>query len=365
MMRSFIGRLDGPSTRGRGRVFWLTATVAFMIAGGCPLALDSYTIGNISLFLVWVPMALGLCLLWGYGGILGFGQTAFFGLAAYAYSVASINLGNGWLATCGAAFLALAVAVIAAAILGYFMFYGGVGDVFVGIVTLSTTLVLETFLAQTAGPVWHIGAARLGGFNGINAMPPISLPWFGDDLVLDGQPLYAVLLGGCAVTYLALRSFVNSASGQVLVAARDNPGRTEMLGYDVAGYRTAAFTIAGGLAGLSGVAYVAWGQYITPDSMGLNAAALPVVWVTVGGRRDLTATLVGTLAVLELSQFLAVHGNEYALVALGGLLLAAVLFAPDGIVVAIADLAPRLVPKRVRLALFSPRRGAARQGHMT
>ena len=71
-----------------------------------------------------------------------------------------------------------------------------------------------------------------------------------------------------------------------------------MLGYDVRKYQLAAFVIGAALAGLSGVLYTTWGQYITPSSMGITAAALPIVWVAVGGRSDLTATLIGTLVVL-------------------------------------------------------------------
>ena len=42
--------------------------------------------------------------------------------------------------------------------LGYFLFFGRISGVFLGIVTLAVTLVLERFMAQTAGPEWHIGA---------------------------------------------------------------------------------------------------------------------------------------------------------------------------------------------------------------
>jgi hypothetical protein len=77
----------------------------------------------------------------------------------------------------------------------------------------------------------------------------------------------------------------------VLVAIRENPERAEMLGYDVRKYQLVAFVLGGALAGLSGALYTAWGQYITPSSMGLTAAAMPIVWVAVGGRKDLTATL--------------------------------------------------------------------------
>ena len=124
-----------------------------------PLFVRAFAVTNITYFLVWVFMALGLWLIWGYGGILSFGQTAFFGLAGYAYGVIAINLGDSRLADAGRARARRAASARAlAVVLGYFMFYGGVRDVFVGIVTLSITLVFETFMAQTAGPEWRIGS---------------------------------------------------------------------------------------------------------------------------------------------------------------------------------------------------------------
>jgi len=68
--------------------------------------------------------------------------------------------------------------------------------------------------------------------------------------------------------------------------------------------------------------------------MGLTAAALPVIWVAVGGRGDLTATLIGTLLVLGGFQALTIYGSQYALVVMGLLLVVVVLAAPDGLVVA-------------------------------
>ena len=64
-----------------------------------PPSSDAFAIGNLAYFLVWVFMALGLSLIWGYGGMLSFGQTAFFGLAGYTYGVLSINLGDAGLWT--------------------------------------------------------------------------------------------------------------------------------------------------------------------------------------------------------------------------------------------------------------------------
>jgi branched-chain amino acid transport system permease protein len=114
-----------------------------------------------------------------------------------------------------------------------------------------------------------------------------------------------------------------------------------MLGYDIRRYQLGAFVIGSALAGLSGVLYTAWGQYITPSSMGITAAALPIVWVAVGGRSDLTATLVGTLLVLAGFQALTIYGSQYALVVMGALLVATVLLAPEGVIIGLVRLYAR------------------------
>lgn len=332
---TLLRRLEGPQTLGRGPAFWTAFALAVAAAVAYPWFADGYTVGNTAYFFCWVFMALGLCLIWGYGGALSFGQTAFFGLSGYAYGVLTLNVGAAYGFTLAALVLAVALSAVMAALLGYFLFFGRIGGVFLGIITLSVTLALERFMAQTAGPEWKIGAARLNGYNGMSGMPPLTVPWLDGDVVLfPDVTLYYGLLGLLIVVYLALRILVNARFGNVLVAIRENPERAEMLGYDVRRYQLAAFVIGSALAGLSGTLYTAWGQYITPSSMGLTAAALPVIWVAVGGRGDLTATLIGTLVVLGGFQALTIYGSQYALVVMGLLLVVVVLAAPDGLVVA-------------------------------
>ena len=344
--RTFLTRLEGPQTMGRGPAFWTAVTVAAAAAAAYPLIADAWTVGNAAYFLIWTFMALGLSVVWGYAGVLSFGQTAFFGLAGYAYGVITLNLGAAYGLTILALVLAVVIGGLFALVIGYFMFYGRIQGVFIGIVTLSVTLVLETFMAQTAGPQWRIGEARLNGFNGMSGMPPLTLPWFGGDIVLyPGPSLYYLLLGLVVVSYLGLRIMLNSRFGNVLVAIRENPHRVAMLGYDVRLYQTLAFAIGGAFAALSGALYTAWGQYITPSSMGLTSAALPIVWVAVGGRRDITATLIGTIIVLAGFQMLTIYGSQYALIVMGGLLLVTVLVAPQGLVVGAMTLLGRIFRK--------------------
>ncbi|MBR0784936.1 ABC transporter permease [Bradyrhizobium iriomotense] len=326
-------RLEGPQTVGRGPAFWGLFALVLAVALAYPLFSDGYTVGNTVYFFVWVFIALSLCLIWGYGGSLSFGQTAFFGIAGYSYGILTINFGSGYGFTLLALVMAVAIAALFAVLLGYFMFFGRIAGVFLGIVTLAVTLMLERFMAQTAGPEWHIGAARLNGFNGMSAMPPLTIPWPGEPIVLFADVgLYYLVLGLLAFVYLALRILMNSSFGNVIVAIRENPERAEMLGYDVRKYQLITFVIGAALAGLSGVLYTVWGQYITPSSMGMTAAALPLIWVAVGGRSDLTSTVIGTLVVLAAFQALTIYGSQYALVFMGVLLVLTVLIAPNGLV---------------------------------
>lgn len=329
----WFSRLEGPQTMGRGPAFWAAMACLALVACVYPAFSNDYTVGNVAYFMVWTFMAMGLGVVWGYCGSLSFGQTAFFGLAGYSYGVITINLGSSFGLTWLALVLAVLIGAAFALLIGYFMFYGRIKGVFIGIVTLSVTLVLETFMAQTAGPQWRIGDARLNGFNGMSGMPPLTIPWFGGDILLyAGTTLYYVLLGMVVLCYLGLRMLLNAPFGNVLVAIRENPERAEMLGYDIRLYQMLAFGLGGALAALSGVLYTAWGQYVTPSSMGLTAAALPIVWVAVGGRRDITATLLGTLLVIAGFQSLTIYGSQYALVVMGALLVFTVLVTPDGLV---------------------------------
>lgn len=346
-LMSLLRRLEGPQTLGRGRGFWVVFALVLVGALAYPLFSDGYTVGNTVYFFVWVFIALSLSLIWGYGGSLSFGQTAFFGIAGYSYGVLTINFGAAYGFTWIALVLAIVIAALFAALLGYFMFFGRIAGVFLGIVTLAVTLMFERFMAQTAGPEWHIGSARLNGFNGMSAMPPLTIPWFDEPIVLFADiGLYYVVLGMLVLVYLGLRILMNSSFGNVIVAIRENPERAEMLGYDIRKYQLITFVIGAALAGLSGVLYTVWGQYITPSSMGMTAASLPLIWVAVGGRSDLTATVIGTLVVLSGFQALTIYGSQYALVFMGVLLVATVLIAPNGLVLGVINGVMRLIRRK-------------------
>ena len=91
--------------------------------------------------------------------------------------------------------------------------------------------------------------------------------------------------------------------------------------------------------------YCSWGQFISPSSIGLPTAAMPVVWVAFSGRSDLTASLAGTLLLLFGFQAITIYSEQLALILMGVLLAGTVLLAPNGLVVSSVN---GLVRRRTR-----------------
>ena len=302
-----------------------------------PAIITEFEASNLAFYLLNIPLALGLCLLWGYCGVLSFGQVAFVGIAGYIYGIIAGNMiGNPWGPLVGS-LGGLAACALVAAIFGYFVFYARVQIWIAPILTLVFTLLLETFLGQTAGYQWRVGTVQLGGYNGMTGIPSFQI----GDLVFMGYPFYYYVLIIVLVCFLGCRMLVSSRHGQVILAIREDPVRTELFGYDIRARQLAVFVLAAILAGISGLLYVQWGNYITPSQVGLIQAALPVIWVAVGGRDSLVAVVLATYLLNWLNYSLSSAGNQYALVIIGALLVAVMLFFPKGIIVTLARELPR------------------------
>ena len=84
--------LNSPEDIGRGPLFWLAFVALVGFLAWYPLTMSEFDATNIAYYLLNIPMALGLCLLWGYCGILSFGQVAYFGIAGYLYGIIGGNL---------------------------------------------------------------------------------------------------------------------------------------------------------------------------------------------------------------------------------------------------------------------------------
>ena len=323
-----------------------------------PLGFSEFQIVQITLWLISGLLALSLDLVWGFAGIFSFGQAAFFGLAGYGYGVTSINLAGSTHETVTAILTGVAAAMAVAALLGYFMFYGRVGSVYVAVITLAVTLILLTFMGSTAGSQYAVGKALLGGYNGMTNIPPFTLRApAGTAVALGIKGTYLAVLIVSGFVCLGVVAVMRRPFGRITVAIRENELRTELLGYDTRAYKLGVFTLGGGIAGLAGTFYAVWGNFINPAVFSLQQSAVIVIWVLVGGRGTILGAFLGAALVQYLAGMLGtISAGEpwgvFGLVftpsgwvaalsqpplALGLLLMVIVLVFPGGLVPALAS----------------------------
>lgn len=308
----------------RGTLIVAALGVLFTLVA--PSILQLFTIITMTQVIGLAILALSLSLIWGFGGILCFGQTAFFGLGAYAYAVAAANIGG----STGAILIAILVAAAFAAILGYFMFYGRVSDVYLGVITLTVSLILYSLIRRTSGPEYKIGNALLGGFNGTGAAP-INVP--GDPRwILFPEHTFYVAMAALILCYVFCGWIVKTHFGRVCVAIRENETRAELLAYDTRLYKLGIFTIGAGVAGLAGVFFCVGVSRVTPDVFSLSQAALTIIWVIVGGRGTLIGPILATFALYFLTSSLGGQQELNTNLVLGVILIVFVLAVPKGVV---------------------------------
>ncbi len=155
----------------------LCAALGIVLLLALPGFIDDYTLIQVTIYFVMSMLAVSLGFIWGFWRILCFGQAAFFGLGAYSYAIAAINFDD----TTVPFLLSIAIPALFALLLGYVIFFGRLSDVYMGVITLTVTLILFNLVNSTSGPEWRIGSAPLGGFNGIPSIPPLNWPGNPDD----------------------------------------------------------------------------------------------------------------------------------------------------------------------------------------
>ncbi|RVU19434.1 ABC transporter permease subunit [Methylobacterium oryzihabitans] len=321
--------------------FLATLALGLAILFGAPRTLDTFGLVQCTGFAALAMFGLSQGFVWGFAGVMSFGQAAFLGLGGYAYAVSVINLGDSTLPV----LIAIVVPMLFAGLLGYFMFYGRISDAYIGVITLTVSVILFQLVNATSGSQYRIGAAELGGFNGIPAIPALNLPGHPDE-PLDNDGLWYAAMGALVLAYVLLRAVLASRFGRVVVAIRENETRAQLIGYDPRLYKLLAFMIAAGVAGLAGCLYANWGGFISPTVFGLSMSAQVIIYVLVGG----LGTLVGPMLGAVLIQWLIIAAGSQTVVdsnlGLGLVLVGFVLLVPQGLVPVVRGLLLRLIERR-------------------
>lgn len=309
---------------------WVKTLLVVIPAAGVTLwlsgALELYTLLSLTVFLVMAILSLSLAFIWGYGGILCFGQAAFFGIGAYTYAICAINFGDStW-----AVVAAIVAPTLFSLLLGYVIFYGGVSDVYLGAITLAVSLVLFNWMNSTSGSEYRVGEALLGGFNGMPSVPTLN-GLFSPDDILSPEAIFTVT-GFCLILcYALLKLTLASRFGKTVVAIRENEQRAGLLGYNVPAHKLGTFAIGGAIAGAAGCLYVNWGAFVSPGVFSISQSAQIIIWVIVGGRGTLIGPVISCVALQWLVTRLGAQQSVDTNLVLGVILAAFVLLIPGGL----------------------------------
>ncbi len=295
-----------------------------------PLALksmdQSFYLSFASRILITALAATSLNLVLGYGGMVSFGHAAFVGTGAYVASIAlAEGLSSAWVGWPAAA-LASGLAALA-----------------IGAISLRTRgvyfIMITLAFAQMAYYLVNSMKAY-GGDEGLT-LPARATLGFGLDLGGD-VTFYYVVLAILAVSLYALHRLAHSRFGRALTAIRENEARAEAIGFPVFGYKLAAFAIAGAAGGLAGALLASHGKYVNPSILHWTESGTLLVMVILGGVGRLWGGVIGAAALLLLEHLLAEHKidwlaalapnyQQHASLGVGLVLLAVVLYAPQGI----------------------------------
>jgi urea transport system permease protein len=293
------------------------AILAVLLLLVFPLVFDIFRLNLVGKYLTYGFVALGLVMLWGYGGVLSLGQGVFFGLGGYAMAMflkleASDPISTKIQSTPGipdfmdwnqltalplwwkpfehlpfALLAVIAIPTTLAFIISYAMFKRRVGGVYFAIITQAVALILTVLIIGQQG--------YTGGVNGMTDLKTL-LGW---DIRTDSAKyiLYYVCALMLLGTVVLCGWIQRSKLGTLLLAMRDKEDRVRFSGYDVAMFKVFVFCLAAALSGIGGALFTLQVGFMSPSFVGIVPSIEMVIFAAVGGRMSLVGAIYGALLV--------------------------------------------------------------------
>ena len=299
----------------------LVALVAFPFVG------TPFYTEMVTRMMIMAIFAMSLDLLQGVTGLVSLGHAAYFGLAGYALAFLTPQgeaVSLWWTLP-----VAVLASGLAALVIGFFVVRTH-GIYFIMVTMAFAQMVFYLFFDNKV----------LGGSDGlyINFKPGTAImSWVPFDLD-NKRVLYYFTLAALLLTYLFLRRLLFSPFGRTLSGIRVNEHRMRAMGYGVFGYKLAAFSVAGALAGLAGYLWGTQTGYINPELMGFHMSAHVIMMVILGGMGNFAGAIVGAFAFeyllhmfKDLPQVGSVNLGKHWQLWMGLFMVLLVTFAPRGI----------------------------------
>jgi branched-chain amino acid transport system permease protein len=327
----------------RGGAVALKAAVATAVGlAAAPFILPyaGFSPDTMNRILVFGLFGIGLDLLFGYTGLLSFGQSAFFGTGGFVAAYLLTRAGFS------SVILSLIVGVVAASIAGFLV--GLIALRRTGIYfAMITVAIAEVFFFMENSPL----SAFTGGENGLPGVPtPTFYLGFTTIKIASGWSMYGFLAVCYFIGLVVGYRIVGSPVGRVMVAIRDNPLRAAAVGHDIHAYKLLAFVIASAYAGFAGVLLGILQGYMPPEAFTFDNSAQLIMQTVIGGLGTLIGPLIGAAVWLYMRDFLQGTlglGASWKL-ALGLIFVLIVCFLRRGVVGGMRDLYDLTVGARLR-----------------
>ncbi|HZQ14867.1 MAG TPA: branched-chain amino acid ABC transporter permease [Pseudolabrys sp.] len=277
------------------------------------IAPNDFIIHTVCIALVYAVLAASWDLLYGFAGLISFGHAGFFGLGAYSAALFTTYLGLP-------AWFGPPVGAVAGALLG----------VAIGVPTLRLRGVYQALSTLAFSESLHVVATNwysvTRGTLGFNQHPTFFR------MIGELHKSYYVMLATCSVCVAVIWWIARrSRMGMTFRAMRDDDIRARALGINIVQQRVLVFTLSGLFAGLAGAIYAHYVGLVSPSELGPSLTILVIAMSTIGGVGTIIGPAVAAVVLYALTELLHLAGTVYNQIAIGALLIAFVLFLPDGI----------------------------------
>ena len=294
--------------------------VALLVVGGISLAalpfiLQSAYLLRIAIICgIYMVLASSLNIVIGFTGMFSLGHGAFYGIGAYTSALLALNLGVPF-------WISMPAAGLMAALFG-------------AVIGLATLRLRQIFLAFTTlgfGEITRIVILNWDSLTrGPMGLPGIPIPaFFGMRFSQAGY--YYFMLVFLLLVVLFIQRLYNSRIGRAFVAIREDELAAAHMGINLFGYKTLAFSIACGIAGLTGAYYAHFARFISADQFGGNESFAILTMIALGGTGSILGPLLGALVLIvfpEIFRFL----SQYRMVLYGAILILVIVVKPGGII---------------------------------
>ena len=297
----------------------ITLALGAIALAAFPFVGSDFYISMVTRMMIFAIFAMSLDILQGTTGLVSLGHAAYFGLAGYV--LAFISPEASGVSVWWSLPVAVLGAALAALVIG-FLVVRTHGIYFIMVTMAFAQMVYYLFFDNKT----------LGGSDGlyISLKPTVMLGSF-ELLNLDNKrTLYFVVFGFTLLVYAFLRRLLFSPFGRTLSGIRINESRMRAMGYSTFGYKLAAFTLSGALAGVAGYLWGVQTGYINPDLMGFHNSAHVIMMVILGGMGNFAGAIVGAFA-FETMLFVFKDISKHWQLLMGFFIVAVVIFAPRGL----------------------------------